>query len=92
MPGHKCCALPQVLSDGGRNKLIPGRLVGRAVEVGRVPECASNVRTASRSSCARALTAQLFGANEGAGNVPGMLMDIAQALARWFLRAALRFE
>ena len=33
-----------------------------------------------------------FGASERPGNIPGMLMDIARDLARWFLRAALRFE
>ena len=33
-----------------------------------------------------------IGAGDRPGNVPGMLMDIARDLARWFLWAALRFE
>src|SRR6202044_4195107 len=33
-----------------------------------------------------------FGAGERPGNVSGVFMDVARDLARWFLRAALRFE
>src|SRR5450432_1651653 len=33
-----------------------------------------------------------LGASERPGNVPGVFMDIARDLARWFLRTALRFE
>jgi hypothetical protein len=42
-----------------------------------------------------ALTSRLlkaFGASERPGDVPGVLMDIARDLARWFLWTALRFE
>ena|ERR1700756_2588885 len=42
-----------------------------------------------------ALSSRLFeaiGTNERSGNVPGMLVDVARDLARWFLWAALRFE
>ena len=35
---------------------------------------------------------EAFGASERTGNVPGVLMDVARDLARWFLWAALRFE
>ena len=35
---------------------------------------------------------EALGANERAGNVAGVFMDIARDLARWFLRTALRFE
>ena len=33
-----------------------------------------------------------LGAGERPGNVSGVFMDVARDLARWFLRAALRFE
>ena len=35
---------------------------------------------------------KVLGASERPRNVPGMFMDIARDLARWFLWAALRFE
>ncbi len=35
---------------------------------------------------------EALGASERAGNVSGVLMDVARDLARWFLWAALRFE
>src|SRR5258708_21862361 len=35
---------------------------------------------------------EAFGASERAGNVSGVLMDVAGDLARWFPWAALRFE
>ena len=35
---------------------------------------------------------EALGASERPGNVPGMLMDVARDLARWFFRTALRFE
>ena len=41
----------------------------------------------SRRDCLEAL-----GASERPGNVPGVFMDVARDLARWFLWTALRFE
>ena len=70
----------------------PGRLVDHAVEVGRASGCALSAQTASRSSCAHVAMFRSPRCHERPGNVPGVLMDVARDLARWFFWTALRFE
>ena len=49
----------------------PGHLVGHAAEADRASGCASNVRTASRSSCAHAATARSHRCQRTTGQRPG---------------------
>ena len=73
-------------------QIHPECLVGHEAEADRASGCASSVRTASRSSCARARLFKALGASERAGNVSGVFMDVTRDLARRLLWAALRFE
>src|SRR6476659_1732963 len=59
-------------------QIRPEHLVDHAVEADRASGCASDVRTASRSSSARVATAQSPRANERSRDVVGVLMDIAR--------------
>ena len=68
----------------------PGRLLVPAVEADQASGCAPDVRTASRSSCAHAVTSQ--GISNRPGNVSRVFMDVARDLARRFFWTALRFK
>ena len=91
-PGDQRCEPPQVLGDGGQNKLILGAS-WTAQSKPAEPQDALEVRKPHLDLLALApRLLKVLGASERSGNVAGMLMDIARDLARWLLWAALGFE
>ena len=86
------CEPPQVLSNGGQNKLV---LSTSWTTQSKPTELQDALQVREPHLDLLALTPRLLealGASERPRNVPGMFMDIARDLARWFLWAALRFE
>ena len=91
-PSDQRCEPPQVLSDGGQNKLILGAS-GATQSQSAEPQdalqvCEPHLNLLSLTS--RLLEA--LGASKGACNVSGVFMDVARDLARGLLWGALRFE
>jgi hypothetical protein len=70
----------------------PGRLAGHAVEAGRASGCASGARTASRSSCAHAATAQSPRCQRTSGQCLGRAHGYRAGSCVMVLWAALWFE
>ena len=86
------CEPAQVLSDGGQNKLIPGAWWTTQSKSAELQD-ALQVRKPHLDLLA--LTSrylEALGASERPGNVPGVLMEVARDLARWFFWTALRFK
>ena len=86
------CEPPQVLSNGGQNKLV---LSTSWTTQSKPTELQDALQVREPHLDLLALMSRLLealGASERPRNVPGMFMDIARDLARWLLWAALRFE
>src|SRR4030095_4494771 len=86
------CEPPQVLSNGGQNKFV---LSTSWTTQSKPTELQDALQVREPHLDLLALAPRLLealGASARPCNVPGMLMDIARDLARWFLWAALRFE
>ena len=86
------CEPPQVLSNGGQNKFV---LSTSWTTQSKPTELQDALQVREPHLDLLALMSRLLealGASERPRNVPGMFMDIARDLARWFLWAALWFE
>ena len=91
-PSNQRCKPPQVLGDGGQNKLVLGASWTTQSKPAEFQD-ALQVREPHLDLLAfPSRLLESLGAGERPGNVSGVFMDVARDLARWFLRAALRFE
>src|SRR6476469_1904300 len=90
-PSEQRCEPPQVLSDGGQNKLV---LSTPWTTQPKPAELQDTLQVREPHLDLLALPPRLLealGTGERTGNIPGMLMDVARDLARWVFRTAPRF-
>src|ERR1700722_12862087 len=91
-PRDQGCEPPQVLCDGGQNKLVLGTSWTTQPKSAELEDA---LQVCEPHLDLLALMPRPFeglGASQRSGDVPGVLMDVTRDLARWFFWTALRFK